>query len=173
MLFSVLRHYSREAVRFACPHVWLKEWCDFPRLHVRLHNKSISKHLTDVMTTRHTVTFLSREEARPSLNLEDYYDIDRQYAKPGFKTPSGALNWHCSCVSAYVTGPCGYFFRNFMKNIDRFLKNDNAFESEENRSLFKRIHYELMGCLKAHPVYYKSFIDEYSSPLENLMNDAV
>ncbi|KER30980.1 hypothetical protein T265_02661 [Opisthorchis viverrini] len=31
-------------------------WCDSPYLHARLPNKSRSKHLTDVMTSRHTVT---------------------------------------------------------------------------------------------------------------------
>ncbi|KAF6779241.1 hypothetical protein AHF37_01238 [Paragonimus kellicotti] len=121
---------------------------------------------------RHTTTFLSPEEAKPTMDLEQYFDIDRKFAKPGFKTPSGDFNWHCSCVSAYITGPCGYFFRNFMVNIDRFLKNDNAFEDEENRRLFKQIHYELTGCLKTYPTYYKSFIEEYELPLENLMKDA-
>ncbi|TPP57520.1 Mitochondrial intermembrane space import and assembly protein 40 [Fasciola gigantica] len=123
------------------------------------------------MADQHKVTFLSREEARPTIGLEKYYEIDREYAKPGFRTASGAFNWHCSCVSAYVTGPCGYFFRNFMQNIDRFLNNDDAFDQEANRTLFRRIHHELMGCLKAYPVHYKSFIEEYGLPLENLMND--
>ncbi|VDP95345.1 unnamed protein product [Echinostoma caproni] len=123
------------------------------------------------MADQHKVTFLSREEAQPKIGLEKYNEIDRQFAKPGFRTGSGAFNWHCSCVSAYVTGPCGYFFRNFMKNMDRFLNNEEAFDQEANRTLFERIHRELMGCLKSHPLYYKSFIEEYGLPLENLIND--
>ncbi|KAK4470202.1 hypothetical protein MN116_005779 [Schistosoma mekongi] len=120
---------------------------------------------------KHDVTFLTREEARSTLKLEDYYDIDRKFAKPGFRTQNGQFNWHCSCVSSYISGPCGYFFRNFMQNIDRFLKNEDAFEKQQNRNLFIRLHYQLTGCLKSHPTYYKSFMDEYASPLDSLMNN--
>ncbi|CAH8512882.1 unnamed protein product [Schistosoma turkestanicum] len=121
--------------------------------------------------TKHDAVFLTREEARSTLRLEDYYDIDNEFSKPGFRTRNGQFNWHCSCVSSYISSPCGHFFRNFMQNIDKVLKNDDAFEKQGNRNLFLQLHSQLLGCLKSYPVYYKSFMDEYASPLDSLIND--
>nr|CAH8854845.1 unnamed protein product [Trichobilharzia regenti]CAH8854848.1 unnamed protein product [Trichobilharzia regenti] len=122
-------------------------------------------------SNKHEVIFLDKKDARSTLRLEDYYDIDRKFSKPGFRTESGQFNWHCSCVSSYISGPCGYFFRNFMQNIDKFMKNEDAFEKQQNRNLFVKLHSELMGCLKSHSVYYKSFMDEYASPLDSIIKD--
>ncbi|VEL12870.1 unnamed protein product [Protopolystoma xenopodis] len=120
---------------------------------------------------RHQVIILSREDAKPFMRLDEYYDIDRKYAKPGFKNRDGTFNWHCSCVSSYMSGPCGYFFRSFMSNVDKFVGNEDTFKHDENRKLFRSIHYKLMGCLKQFPTYYKSFIEDYDTPLTELLSE--
>lgn len=117
---------------------------------------------------RHEVVYLSKEEAKPDINLENYFEIDRKYSKPGFRRYDGSYNWHCPCVASYVSGPCGYFFRNFLENMNLLMANDDSFKEQSNRKLFKTLHSQLMGCMKSHPNYYKSLIDDFSIPMDKL-----
>ncbi|VDK86921.1 unnamed protein product [Dibothriocephalus latus] len=120
---------------------------------------------------QHRVCILSKEEARSPLNLEDYYDIDRKMSKPGFKTADGKFNWHCSCVSSYVTGPCGYFFRKFLSNMERFMSATEDGPNEEARTSFEKYYNELTTCMGKYPKYYQPILEQYESSLQDILTE--
>lgn len=122
---------------------------------------------------KHKICFLKKEDALPKLGLQDYFEIDKKYTPPGFRLPNGQYNWHCSCVASYISGPCGVFFKNFLSNIDTMLKDEDGLSNAVNLKLFKSLQGDMMGCMKKHPGYYKTFMDDFGKPMESLINEDI
>ncbi|VDD75475.1 unnamed protein product [Mesocestoides corti] len=120
---------------------------------------------------QHKTLYISREESRSPLNIEDYFDVDKKIAKPGFKTLDGKFNWHCSCVASYVTSPCGVYFRNFLANMDKFMGTNDSTLDDKAKYTFEQCYAELTTCMKKYPSYYKSILDQYSESLQDVLND--
>lgn len=122
---------------------------------------------------KHKVLHISREDARSPLSMEDYFDIDRQISKPGFKTLDGKFNWHCSCVASYVTSPCGFYFRKFLANMDKYMGPADVGIDESAKTSFDQCYSELTTCMKRYPNYYKPILKQYEETLHEALAEQI
>ena len=126
-----------------------------------------------VLAVQHDVLRLPRPLFRCPLNIEEYFDIERKYSKPGFKTADGKFNWHCGCVASYVTGPCGFYFRKFLVNMDKFMDTDEASSNPAAKSIFEHCYSELTSCMKKHPFYYRPIFEQFNESLNDVIEQQV
>ena len=170
--------YSGQCCHWGVSNVHVLFQADSQSLHGTVGSSDSNASSWCRMEGNTPVVFLSRADARPSLQLQDYFDIDQRFAEPGFRRPDGSHNWACPCVASYVTGPCGIFFRRLLQNMERFIAapepDPNKIDLRAEMQLrhdFERLHGELRGCLSVYPKYYHSFIMDYGAPLDDAMKD--
>ncbi|KAM3178705.1 hypothetical protein ACTXT7_002049 [Hymenolepis weldensis] len=125
------------------------------------------------VSDRHRVLNLTREEASSPLGLEDYYDIDKKFAKPGFKTRDGQFNWSCSCVASYITSPCGFYFRKFLSNMDRFMNTEDSINDKEAKQVFEECYSELGNCMRKYPKYYRPILEQFEESLSDVFRESM